>query len=222
MTFDDFRESLQRDGPPRALDHALTALWWDAKGDWKTAHESAQQDESPRAAWVHAYLHRKEGDFSNASYWTGAPAKRLLRAPWSTSGVKSRRRCWRNSLSGLHLQRRQLFARELLPAFHERCRRLMHFGNGLRRLHGWRCVHFLQHGQQFHKGAAHSSEAISLRPPSAAPPCPLQRLQFLNGGVNLDSLRSVCFFAHRLQLGQRRRGLVHHRLQDHQIVIDLL
>src|ERR1022692_5094954 len=119
---------------------------------------------------------------------TGAPAKRLLRAPWSTSGVKSRRRCWRNSLSGLHLQRRQLFARELLPAFHQRCRRLMHFGNGLRRLHGWRCVYFLQHGQQFHKGAAHSSEANSLRPPSAAPPCPLQRLQFLNGGVNLDSL----------------------------------
>jgi hypothetical protein len=69
MTFDDFRESLQRDGPPRALDHALTALWWDAKGDWRTAHESAQQGESPRAAWVHAYLHRKEGDRSNADYW---------------------------------------------------------------------------------------------------------------------------------------------------------
>ncbi len=75
MTFDDFRESLQRDGPPRALDHALTALWWDAKGDWKTAHESAQQDESPRAAWVHAYLHRKEGDSSNASYWYGRAGK---------------------------------------------------------------------------------------------------------------------------------------------------
>ncbi len=69
MNFDDFRESLQRDGPPRALDSALTALWWDAKGDWKTAHESAQQDERPRAAWVHAYLHRKEGDTSNAAYW---------------------------------------------------------------------------------------------------------------------------------------------------------
>jgi hypothetical protein len=80
MTFDDFRESLQRDGPPRALDHALTALWWDAKGDWKTAHESAQQDESPRAAWVHAYLHRKEGDPSNAAYWykrVGRPASTL-------------------------------------------------------------------------------------------------------------------------------------------------
>ena len=69
MNFDEFRESLLRDGPPRALDRALTALWWDAKGDWTTAHESAQQDESSRGAWVHAYLHRKEGDSSNASYW---------------------------------------------------------------------------------------------------------------------------------------------------------
>ena len=75
MTFDDFRESLQRDGPPRALDRALTALWWDAKGDWKMAHESAQQDDSPRAAWVHAYLHRKEGDSSNAAYWYGRAGK---------------------------------------------------------------------------------------------------------------------------------------------------
>jgi hypothetical protein len=75
MTFDDFRESLLRDGPPRALDYALTALWWDSKGDWKTAHESAQQDDSPRAAWVHAYLHRKEGDLANASYWYGRAGK---------------------------------------------------------------------------------------------------------------------------------------------------
>ncbi len=80
MTFDDFRESLARDGPPRALDHALTALWWDAKGDWRTAHESAQQDESPRAAWVHAYLHRKEGDLSNASYWYGRAGKGLAQS----------------------------------------------------------------------------------------------------------------------------------------------
>jgi len=44
-------------------------LWWDAKGDWTRAHESAQQDEGPAGAWVHAYLHRKEGDASNAEYW---------------------------------------------------------------------------------------------------------------------------------------------------------
>lgn len=44
-------------------------LWWDAKGDWGRAHECAQQDATPAGSWVHAYLHRKEGDASNAAYW---------------------------------------------------------------------------------------------------------------------------------------------------------
>jgi len=77
MTVDQFRESLQHDESPAGLDSALTGLWWDAKGDWTKAHESAQQDESPRGSWVHAYLHRKEGDASNAAYWyrrAGRPA----------------------------------------------------------------------------------------------------------------------------------------------------
>ena len=55
--------------PPQELSLALAALWWDAKGAWTRAHESAQQDEEPAGAWVHAYLHRKEGDSSNAGYW---------------------------------------------------------------------------------------------------------------------------------------------------------
>jgi hypothetical protein len=71
MTFDQFRDSLTGDAPPAELDHAVAGLWWDAKGDWTKAHESAQQDEGPRGAWVHAYLHRKEGDASNAAYWYG-------------------------------------------------------------------------------------------------------------------------------------------------------
>src|SRR4051794_14129800 len=69
MTLEEFRESLSRDEPPRQLSIALTALWWDAKNNSKQAHEAAQQDEAPPAAWVHAYLHRKEGDLSNARYW---------------------------------------------------------------------------------------------------------------------------------------------------------
>ena len=69
MTLDQFRDSLKGEGPPADLDFALKGLWWDAKGDWNRAHESAQQDEGPRGAWVHAYLHRKEGDASNAAYW---------------------------------------------------------------------------------------------------------------------------------------------------------
>jgi len=69
MTWEEFRDSLARDEPPRQLRVALLSLWWDAKGDWKQAHEVAAQDEGPAAAWVHAYLHRKEGDLANARYW---------------------------------------------------------------------------------------------------------------------------------------------------------
>jgi hypothetical protein len=45
------------------------------RADWKPAHESAQQDEGPEGSWVHAYLHRKEGDESNAAYWYGRASK---------------------------------------------------------------------------------------------------------------------------------------------------
>jgi hypothetical protein len=71
MNMKEFRGSLSQDEPPNGLSLALTGLWWDAKGDWTKAHESAQQDEGPSGAWVHAYLHRKEGDNSNAAYWYG-------------------------------------------------------------------------------------------------------------------------------------------------------
>jgi hypothetical protein len=48
---------------------ALLALWWDGKGNWERAHEIAQELPGPDGAWVHAYLHRKEGDEGNAGYW---------------------------------------------------------------------------------------------------------------------------------------------------------
>jgi hypothetical protein len=48
---------------------ALLALWWDGKGDWQKAHEVAQNVPGADRAWVHAYLHRKEGDAGNAAYW---------------------------------------------------------------------------------------------------------------------------------------------------------
>lgn len=69
MDINEFRDSLQAMTPPEGLSAALQGLWWDAKGDWDKAHESAQKDERPDGAWVHAYLHRKEGDLSNAKYW---------------------------------------------------------------------------------------------------------------------------------------------------------
>jgi len=87
MTLQEFRSSLSRDDPPEHLSLGLAGLWWDAKGDWNRAHESAQQDEGPAGAWVHAYLHRKEGDLSNAGYWyrrAGKSAARgSLEAEWN-------------------------------------------------------------------------------------------------------------------------------------------
>src|SRR5207302_6776725 len=86
MTLQQFRDSLRGDTPPRELSVALAGLWWDAKGDWTRAHESAQQDESPAGAWVHAYLHRKEGDPSNAASWYQRagkpPCRSSLREEW--------------------------------------------------------------------------------------------------------------------------------------------
>lgn len=81
MDIGQFRELLRRDTPPADLGNALAGLWWDAKGDWKKAHESAQQDEGVAGAWVHAYLHRKEGDNSNAGYWYRRAGKPPCRAP---------------------------------------------------------------------------------------------------------------------------------------------
>ena len=69
MDIAEFRESLKQHTPPEGLTPALEALWWDAKGHWDKAHEAAQRDEGPDGSWVHAYLHRKEGDLSNAQYW---------------------------------------------------------------------------------------------------------------------------------------------------------
>lgn len=80
MTLEQFRESLAASLPPPDLGLALTGLWWDAKGDWTRAHESAQQDEGPAGSWVHAYLHRKEGDASNATYWYSRCGRRPSQA----------------------------------------------------------------------------------------------------------------------------------------------
>ena len=76
MKISEFEASLTKASPPPSLHFALQALWWDAKGDWKAAHECAQADEGNSSCdWVHAYLHRKEGDASNAGYWYGQAGK---------------------------------------------------------------------------------------------------------------------------------------------------
>jgi hypothetical protein len=69
MDLAEFKHSQKQSVPPAGLSLALQALWYDAKGDWDKAHEFAQKDGGPAGDWVHAYLHRKEGDASNARYW---------------------------------------------------------------------------------------------------------------------------------------------------------
>jgi len=70
MSFEELQESIRRDAtPPTKLSLALQALWHDAKGDWDAAHKLVQDESSADAAWVHAYLHRVEGDLGNAGYW---------------------------------------------------------------------------------------------------------------------------------------------------------
>lgn len=69
MRLDEFRASLQSDTPPENLSVPVTALWWDAKGDWSRAHGLVDELETPEGMAVHAYLHRKEGVEWNAEYW---------------------------------------------------------------------------------------------------------------------------------------------------------
>jgi hypothetical protein len=69
MDINAFRASLAAAVPPPDIGPALQALWWDAKGEWDRAHDCAQGDEGAAGDWVHAYLHRKQGDPGNAAYW---------------------------------------------------------------------------------------------------------------------------------------------------------
>ena len=75
MTLSQFRATLTSPEPPPGLTAALTALWHDGRADWKTAHRVAQDIDTSEGAWIHAYLHRKEGDPANAAYWYRRAAK---------------------------------------------------------------------------------------------------------------------------------------------------
>jgi len=81
-----FIASLDGAAPAPELNAPLAGLWWAAKGDWDRAHKIVQDESSCEAAWVHAYLHRVEGDLGNAGYWyreAGQPtAKDSLEAEW--------------------------------------------------------------------------------------------------------------------------------------------
>jgi hypothetical protein len=86
MNSEQFRRTLAAASPGPDLGAPLAALWWAAKGDWDKAHALVMDGASPEAAWVHAYLHRVEGDLGNARYWyrqAGRPASKApLDAEW--------------------------------------------------------------------------------------------------------------------------------------------
>jgi hypothetical protein len=77
MTLAEFRDSLSKSRPPEGLAPALAGLWWAGKDDWDKAHRIVMDEGGKDCAWVHAYLHRVEGDAENARYWykqAGKPA----------------------------------------------------------------------------------------------------------------------------------------------------
>ena len=71
----EFKASLSGAAPAPQFDAPLAALWWAAKGNWDEAHRIVQDEPTADAAWVHAYLHRVEGDLGNAGYWYRRAAK---------------------------------------------------------------------------------------------------------------------------------------------------
>jgi hypothetical protein len=80
----EFTASVSGAAPAPQLSAPLAALWWAAKGDWDQAHRIAQDESSAEAAWVHAYLHRAEGDLGNAGYWYRRAAKPIADGPLET------------------------------------------------------------------------------------------------------------------------------------------
>lgn len=81
MTLSKFKKYIDLEAPPKGFSKVLQALWYDAKGDWDTAHSIVQEVYTTNGSWVHAYLHRKEGDLANALYWYNRAGKTKPDAP---------------------------------------------------------------------------------------------------------------------------------------------
>jgi hypothetical protein len=89
MTLDEFRQSLTAAEPLAGLTLALAGLWWDGKGDWKRAHESAQQDEGPRGVMGSRLPASQDGDQGNAADWYGRAGTPLCGRRWMRNGSAS-------------------------------------------------------------------------------------------------------------------------------------
>lgn len=87
MTLQEFKNSLPLNSPPAGLSPLAEALWFDARGKWHEAHAIVQDIETAEGSWIHAYLHRKEGDEGNARYWYARAGKKFpkltLEEEWS-------------------------------------------------------------------------------------------------------------------------------------------
>jgi len=81
MTFEEFTATLTLDHPPPDISAPLKALWYDGHGDWNAAHATAQDIDDESGSLIHAYLHRKEGDLSNAAYWYRRARKTVEHGP---------------------------------------------------------------------------------------------------------------------------------------------
>lgn len=81
MKLYEFKQTLSGNEPPRDLAVYLQALWFDAKGEWDKAHDIVQDIHDENALWIHAYLHRKEGDVFNSEYWYNRAGKKRCNEP---------------------------------------------------------------------------------------------------------------------------------------------
>ena len=78
MNLTQFKASLSASSkPPEDSSYYLKALWWDGSGNWNKAHDIAQEINDKKGSWIHAYLHRKEGDLWNADYWYQKAGKKM-------------------------------------------------------------------------------------------------------------------------------------------------
>ncbi|MEO1052487.1 MAG: hypothetical protein AAFX87_17780 [Bacteroidota bacterium] len=77
MTPEEFKSLTDPELPNSTDGKLLKALWHDGQGDWDAAHNIAQDIPGQDGAWVHAYLHRKEGDEWNANYWYTKAGKNM-------------------------------------------------------------------------------------------------------------------------------------------------
>ncbi len=70
MTLDDFLAMVnEAETPPATLSPELRALWFTKRDRWHDAHDVVNDLHTPMGSWIHAHLHRIEGDLGNAAFW---------------------------------------------------------------------------------------------------------------------------------------------------------